>query len=431
MFNLLVFTAFVGKSFGQNDQLSIPHPFKMFSQNTENQVGPVTDRSGATCVPDSILYFQYKTANDSTIGNKWVYQYDSKGNEVKFWRYQKSATNDDLLLLTFDSAIYNSQNQKIFSQRADNPPGTTLTYVSQTVYFPRGNSSFNDSTIRKTAINNGNFDNETKMIYVFDGNERVVKQIEHLGNGTGWDINSMIETVFTIDGKIDSIFNSSWNGQKFVRFGQSKYSYDAQDSLILIFHTDLDKNRPSFKVVFNYHLVANSVKNELSVWDDFTQGLKLYSQNWFDYDDEKRLEFTQQLYHIIGGISAGRQVYNYPNNADCVQFINNYGSSDGLAFNFSSRIFYYYGNIIATKHPAGWQNQISISPNPATDFLKIQTPENTRIQLTDLAGKTLRSIQNTNGQTEINLENLPDGLYFLILMHGGLVFFKKIVVSKN
>lgn len=60
-----------------------------------------------------------------------------------------------------------------------------------------------------------------------------------------------------------------------------------------------------------------------------------------------------------------------------------------------------------------------IFPNPATKSFVVQTDlKDSEIQLFDLNGKRVRSRRITKGKTEINIEGLPRGIYFLHFQNG-------------
>ena len=82
--------------------------------------------------------------------------------------------------------------------------------------------------------------------------------------------------------------------------------------------------------------------------------------------------------------------------------------------------------------------QFSVSPNPAKGFISalITSTENTdmTLKLMDSTGKLLkeRNIQLAVGDNrqDFNLEQLSNGIYFLMLEQNGSVKVQKFVVSK-
>ncbi len=73
--------------------------------------------------------------------------------------------------------------------------------------------------------------------------------------------------------------------------------------------------------------------------------------------------------------------------------------------------------VTGVEEASGITLEISVYPNPATDFLKliIQNYEtgNLRFQLYDINGISLRNSKIESGETSITMSNLASGTYFL------------------
>ena len=70
--------------------------------------------------------------------------------------------------------------------------------------------------------------------------------------------------------------------------------------------------------------------------------------------------------------------------------------------------------------------QVNIYPNPAKNIIYVETKETTEIKLSDLLGNEVL----TTKEKTINIENLQNGIYFIIITTSeGEFFQQKIVVS--
>ena len=56
---------------------------------------------------------------------------------------------------------------------------------------------------------------------------------------------------------------------------------------------------------------------------------------------------------------------------------------------------------------------INIFPNPATENLTIETTEKATIEILNIAGQIIKTINTTDKQTIINVENLSSGVYII------------------
>ena len=74
----------------------------------------------------------------------------------------------------------------------------------------------------------------------------------------------------------------------------------------------------------------------------------------------------------------------------------------------------FYSNMILGT-PEVSKSKISVYPNPATDLVVIENLKpNSSLELIDNSGKLVKSISNNKTiKTEINIKNLPSGIYYL------------------
>jgi len=79
-------------------------------------------------------------------------------------------------------------------------------------------------------------------------------------------------------------------------------------------------------------------------------------------------------------------------------------------------------------------SQVSLMPNPVFDVLKIDLPNfdgKVNAEIVNLSGRQLQSWNFENGQYDLNIQNLSDGIYFLKLKMEDKIVIKKFIVSKN
>jgi hypothetical protein len=89
---------------------------------------------------------------------------------------------------------------------------------------------------------------------------------------------------------------------------------------------------------------------------------------------------------------------------------------------------------IVAKNCIGIQNinqkGFAVYPNPAIDKLFIETQKSATIKLIDILGQTVLEQTIPMGSSEINLSQLPQGAYELIINAGGQITAQKLVLNK-
>jgi hypothetical protein len=92
----------------------------------------------------------------------------------------------------------------------------------------------------------------------------------------------------------------------------------------------------------------------------------------------------------------------------------------------------YFGYAVVINAPTALndleENQMQVYPNPTRDYLQIRLPENTsiiQIQLMDLTGRMV--IQQTNDATQLDLGEVPAGVYQLLVHTNEGKFSRKVV----
>ena len=73
------------------------------------------------------------------------------------------------------------------------------------------------------------------------------------------------------------------------------------------------------------------------------------------------------------------------------------------------------------------ENIISIYPNPVSNSLTINTKNIVSIQIINITGKTINSINTTNNSTTIDLSSLAKGTYFVKILTKNSCYTKKII----
>ena len=116
--------------------------------------------------------------------------------------------------------------------------------------------------------------------------------------------------------------------------------------------------------------------------------------------------------------------------APAVADIDNDGIMELVVGNFGGGL-QLFNSIIEVNHSIESHQtaRFTISPNPANDIVRITSSHNKafRIVIADLAGRNVATQQATNGTTEVDISQLPQGFYLISLICGDSVETKKII----
>ena len=77
------------------------------------------------------------------------------------------------------------------------------------------------------------------------------------------------------------------------------------------------------------------------------------------------------------------------------------------------------------------KGSIKIYPNPAKNVVSVEVPEKeiaTKVQLLNAIGQTVAEQVPTSDLTKLNIENLPNGIYFIKISNANSSITKKITV---
>jgi hypothetical protein len=90
-------------------------------------------------------------------------------------------------------------------------------------------------------------------------------------------------------------------------------------------------------------------------------------------------------------------------------------------------------NSLCTVATENRENQLAakVFPNPVSGIFNIEIADNAIFTLTDVLGKTLKTQQLTAGNTAIETDNMPNGVYFVSLKNKeNASFVTKIILNR-
>ncbi|HVK96347.1 MAG TPA: DUF4331 family protein [Flavisolibacter sp.] len=126
----------------------------------------------------------------------------------------------------------------------------------------------------------------------------------------------------------------------------------------------------------------------------------------------------------VNGTNGGRTSYDFVHMTPSLNKVNNYRikqvDKDGKFTYSQIRSISFSGKSVFT-----------VSPNPATDFIKIQSTETgLNIRMYDQSGKQVAAKQLTNAMNEIDISRLPKGVYVIVAEKDGVQIETRKVVKQ-
>jgi hypothetical protein len=92
------------------------------------------------------------------------------------------------------------------------------------------------------------------------------------------------------------------------------------------------------------------------------------------------------------------------------------------------------GIVLGVKLYDAASNNIGVYPNPSNNFFNVEFPENpdseTEIVLYDMTGKVVRQINVQNRLTQMSINGLTNGSYFMRINTADASYYQKVVVVR-
>lgn len=170
--------------------------------------------------------------------------------------------------------------------------------------------------------------------------------------------------------------------------GVGSGTYEAGDSLTLVVKGIKETNIYSEDSVI-YYLA------------DFTSGNSIIINNWTEVD-------LNSLGSVVG---LKFQLYSSDD------WTPSYLCFDNLVYNSPVNIT----NVLGTK--------VSLYPNPASDFVNVETVQSSNISICDIAGGIVASKNNCSENERLDISFLKQGLYFITIESGNELLTEKLIVN--
>ncbi len=277
-------------------------------------------------------------------------------------------------------------------------------------YDHNENGLIHHKTIKKRKVNQVWIDTLRYTYSYNDQSQTTVMLVESWNENGFWDNTSRTDWYYNASGNTDAVFSFKWDSPTQVWDSTyiSNYSYDQQNRLEVVLQEQ-------------WNLFYNS-------WINLSKSTTFYNEQ--GQRSSRLMEFWESFGSYWYNVS--NQSYTYDDNGNVSDFIYQFWDEEGeLWLNL-----YKETNWWSFFEPAAIAEnellQISISPNPASSFIRFNIQEpflKGHLTMYNSSGIPLISRSILASSEQIDISQLPKGTYIMHINLDGRVAVRKVVVG--
>jgi hypothetical protein len=369
------------------------------------------------------------SVNQFFVDSKEAYTYDANGNVTFDISYQWDTINNQWASYEKIEYIYDANfrvvTTKWGSYAVDFTYDANGNVTSSVAYNWNESTNHRDNISKSESTFDANGNVTLYFFYKWTGRWVNIEKCEYTYDANGhwtWFFDYLLDETtsqWVIAAKDVSIYDDNRNmtlsvyyewdetSNQWENMNKSEYTYDVNGNIVLSIFSNWDQTTSQWvntdKEEYTYDANGNNTLDNGYDWDITTS----------QWNDRYKLEFT---YNAIGNITSSIYYSNEPP----------YGRCCG-----SSKATYYYSEHDITFVPEISERQISVYPNPATEFIAID--------LTNISGTVIIGIYDIQGNKvmeqklsenkQISVKNLTKGLYMYKLNNIGKLYTGKFIVE--
>lgn len=166
-----------------------------------------------------------------------------------------------------------------------------------------------------------------------------------------------------------------------------------------------------------YDANGNIVRTEAYEFDFFTFDWVLAELTEYGYDNQNRLIFVQNEDFTTNGPLPNRTDYTYLDGINLA--VETYSEQDPATQTWVvlEKTFYYYSGTTSSRDVVIGESLL-LSPNPTTGFVRLPVSADALVSVVGLNGISLPVAQSNRANGQIDLSNLPAGIYYITVQEG-------------
>jgi hypothetical protein len=214
-----------------------------------------------------------------------------------------------------------------------------------------------------------------------------------------WENSSLETDTYDVNNNLTSLLYQEWNGSDWVNYFQNTYTYDANNNWTITLRQNWEGN--TWVNSFLYTCTYDAYNNQTSI----------LGQEW------------------NSGAWVNSCYFNYTYDANNFKISDSFKqwNNTGTIIESGDSTYYYFRTVVGIDDILSDANFLSIYPNPTSNYITIEAPATGRISITNLNGQQLITRQITEPKTQIDIRNLPSGVYFVRLTDDRTVEVRKFI----
>ncbi len=369
------------------------------------------------CVKDSMVSYYWNTLNSSfTKTSKNVYAYNAtfSVSTDTYYSYYSNSWNVSNRLTN----SYNLLNQKTMELREYASGGQPIAwYPSSRTTYTYDNYGYQTQNVYQSYNSQtSTWKNSSQELNVYDSQHNNTQQISLLWRNNAWRNNFQTLTTFNSQNHITGSVYQSWdtitnNWKSTDKLASVSYGSNGKIAAYTVQEWINNIWENSYRASFSYNSAGFETMELDEEWNGTTWE-NLY-RSTIVYDSKNNpINFIYEEWDGTGWVLQSKSTMGYDTNNNQISSLYEYVTNHILTPSSKNEMFYNCTTV--GIHSVAQTNTLSIFPNPANKNITIKTTiSEGRIIIRDIHG---RVVQEDLLKEEIQLENLPEGLYMISLV---------------
>jgi len=399
---------------------------------------------------DTFIYYKQNIDNQKEIhieiehNNKSVLKYNDNGYLIKEYQIYNYKTGDDYIKARLLQYEYDNSGNRI-EKLSQNLQSSTNSFInnSQELFYFDQNNNIKKAIKRKWSSLLKKWVNENKWDYEFDEMNNETKFFR-----TKWNLDSLkwmneFRGILEYDenGNRISYFIQRWHNIKQKWGNINKYFYTYNDNFISTGYysqiwSSSDQKWENFnKYIYKYDNFDNRILFIKQKWGKSeNEWLNIFKRKK-EYNSKNILQKTTELEWSESEniwVNDNLNLYIFDINENLIQELEKKWDTTLVKWNTDKKIDYFWSQFETTSLEKTNRNDFFIYPNPATDYLVIQSELNlyhNDVFIYSTAGNLVYQTK-MNNNNKVNLESISPGIYYLKINTENSKYIEKLIKIK-